>query len=112
MHITSKGLRLDKETRGFQCTPHEDKDAPMEESNAPQLAQCSMGVWWPIGPVPRGPTFGYPGYMLDLTRPVAAVFNSAHEHFSCGCLMPAGTDVIGTSTEISNRDLKHCLKRD
>ena len=106
MHITSKGCDLTRRALGFACKPHKDLDAPL----AGVGTQRALGIWWPMGEVPRGPTFGYPGYALDLRVPVAALFCTRHVHGTKTELLPPGVDVVGTSTEISARDVSHCAK--
>ena len=107
MHITSKGDNIERSQRGFACNPHKDRDAPL----AGDGTQRALGIWWPVGPVPKGPTFGYPGYPLDLRVPVGALFSSSHVHGSKTTFLPAGVDVVGTSTELSQRDISHCAIR-
>ena len=106
MHITSKGCDLTRRALGFACKPHQDLDAPL----AGVGTQRALGIWWPMGEVPKGPTFGYPGYALDLRVPVAALFCTRHVHGTKTELLPPGVDVVGTSTEISARDVSHCAK--
>lgn len=106
MHITSKGADIQRPQHGFACHAHKDRDAPL----AGDGTQRALGIWWPVGPVPKGPTFGYPGYSLDLRVPVGALFSTSHLHGSKTTRLPAGADVVGTSTELSQRDVLHCAK--
>ena len=117
MHITSKGKRLDTTNLGFSCTPHIDTDRDIGATE--RSSQFSLGVWWPIGVDGPGvgvsawpicPTFGYLGGVVGLSRPVACAFNSSLGHCSSTAMLPGGCDVIGTSTEISTREVQYRRK--
>lgn len=119
MHITSKGANLSSTRHGFSCHPHADRDNSLAVG---AQSQFSLGVWWPIGAefFDAGqslqswelcPTFGYNGGVVTLSRPVACAFNSAIPHASSTCLLPSGCDFIGTSTEVSSRDVQYRRKR-
>ncbi len=109
VHITSKGRDLDVGAHGFQCTPHCDQDGVLDVGKE---AQQSIGAWWPLGGVQKNAGFfGYNGAMMSLHRPIAALFNTAYSHRSVSSVLPPGQDIIGTSTEVSIRDYRHCVKR-
>ena len=109
MHITSKGLRLAGIAKGFSCKPHCDGDFKLTSTSS--ASTFSLGAWWPLGQPGSGCAFGYHGHMCSLSRPVAACFNSQLPHRSITCSLGPGVDVLGTSTEISTRDVLHCDKR-
>jgi hypothetical protein len=109
MHITSKGLRLDSTARGFSCEAHCDGDFPLDSTS--QASTFSLGAWWPLGKPGPDCAFGFHRHMCSLTRPLAACFNSQMPHGSTTCYLGPGDDVVGTSTEISARDVLHCDKR-
>ena len=115
MHITSKGKDLGTMCMGFSCTPHTDTDSELGQGTSP--SQFSLGVWWPlgaqgggIGAWPEEPSFGYAGGVVGLSRPVACAFNSALPHCSSTTLLPPGCDIIGTSTEVSAREMQYRRK--
>ena len=109
MHITSKGLKLGGSAKGFSCKPHRDGDFKLTSTSS--ASTFSLGAWWPVGLPGSGCAFGYHGHMCSLSRPVAACFNSQLPHCSITCTLGPGDDVLGTSTEISTRDVLHCDKR-
>jgi hypothetical protein len=109
MHITSKGLRLSSSAKGFSCKAHCDGDFPLASTSS--ASTFSLGAWWPLGKPTSGCAFGFHRHMCSLSRPLAACFNSKVPHCSTTCCLGPGHDVVGTSTEISTRDVRHCDKR-
>ena len=117
VHITGKA-NASSVGPTWHCDFHVDDDANQHEhthgaDSERASSTHSLGVWWPANIDPERDTvrfvFECCGY-LPLEEPIAIVWNSTFKHGSYSTFLPAGADVVGTSTESAKRAVLRRLK--
>ena len=117
VHITGK-TNPSKVAYSWHCKFHVDDDASQHEhtygpDSERDAGTNTLGIWWPANIDPARDTvrfvFECCGY-LPLDKPIAIQWNSRMSHGSYSTFLPAGVDVVGTSTESALRAVQHRLK--